>query len=187
MTTPKNVLECALLTSDVPLKVEELASLIPVNIDVADVMRELRADYEERGITLIETAEGWAVRTRPEHSDLCRKLIGVPRKISRAAMETLAVVALFQPVTRPEIERVRGVSLAKGTLDLLIMLGWVRPGPRRASHGNPMTFLTTNQFLTHFGLNSMNEFPGIAQMRDSGLLNADIEDPTRTPEDEKDV
>ncbi|WP_196223235.1 SMC-Scp complex subunit ScpB [Roseibium sp. RKSG952] len=184
MTSPKNVLECALLMSETPLTKEDLEMLVPVSVNVGDIIRDLRADYEGRGITLIETAEGWAVRTRPEYSDMCRRMVGIPRRVSRAAMETLAVVALFQPVTRPEIERVRGVSLARGTLDLLIMLGWVRPGPRRSSQGNPMTFLTTNDFLTNFGMKSLHEFPGIADMRESGLLNAEVEDPTKVLEQE---
>lgn len=184
MITPKNVLECALLSSQAPLSLEELAELVPVNVNLPEVLRGLAADYDGRSISVVEAAGGWTIRTDPEHSDLCRKMKGLPRRLSRAAIETLSVVALFGPVTRTEIERVRGVSLAKGTLDLLVMLGWVRPGPRRQTQGNPMTFLTTDEFLNHFGMKSLDEFPGIADMREKGLLNVDVEDPTKVLEED---
>lgn len=169
--TPAMMVEAILLTSRDPLSVEEIAARLPVRVDVRAVLGELSQDYDGRGISLIETVGGWCIRTRPEDSDLCRRLLPRPLRLTKAAMETLAVIACFQPVTRSEIERVRGVSLAKGTMDMLVWAELVRPGPRRQSPGNPMTFLTTDKFLRQFDLRSVEDLPGLEEMREAGLLS----------------
>jgi Predicted transcriptional regulator containing the HTH domain len=151
----------------------EILERIPYSVDVADVIARLNEEYEKRSISIIEVQPGkYAVRTRPEMSDLCRTMMPRSYRMSPAAMQTLSVIAYFQPVTRPEIERIRGVALSKGTLDILIFTGWVRPGPRRATPGNPMTFVTTDAFLHHFNLKSLDELPDIGQLRNDGLLDA---------------
>lgn len=171
--TPRDesLVEAILLSSPDPVPLRELEERLPPGIDVPACLAKLAEEYEGRGIMLSEVAGGWTARTRPEKSGLCRSMLPKPPRISRAAMETLAVIALFQPVTRPEIERIRGVALARGTLDLLIWAGWVRPGARRAAPGNPLTFVTTDAFLRHFSLSSRDEIPGIERMREEGLLD----------------
>jgi len=168
--TPPMMVEAILLTSRDPLTPDDIAARLPVKVDVRAVLAELAEAYEDRSISLVETVGGWCVRTRPEHSDLCRRILPRPLRLTKAAMETLAVIAYFQPITRSEIERVRGVSLAKGTMDMLVWAELVRPGPRRQTPGNPMTFLTTDKFLRQFDIRSVEELPGLAEMRDAGLL-----------------
>jgi len=164
------LVEAILLTSTEPLALGDIADRLPDGMDVRSALRELAEAYDTRSIMLVEVAGGWCIRTRPEHSDLCRRILPRPLRLSKAALETLAVIAYFQPVTRPEIERIRGVSLAKGTIDMLVWAGLVRPGPRRQTPGNPMTFLTTDAFLRQFDLRSLDDLPGIDEMRSSGLL-----------------
>jgi len=172
----EQLLETILLTASRPLKLDEIASRMPEGADTGTALERLMADYDKRSLTITETPEGWAVRTRAEHSDLCRKLLPKIPRLSKAALETLAVIACFQPVTRSEIEKVRGVALAKGTLDLLVWLGWVRPGERRNTPGNPLTFVTTDVFLTHFSLSSLSELPGHGEIRSMAAL-ADLSAP----------
>lgn len=185
--TPSMMVEAILLTSRDPLPITEISARLPHACDVRAALADLAQDYEGRSLLLVEVAGGWTVRTRPEHSDLCRKLLPRQIRLTRAAMETLAVIAYFQPVTRPEIERVRGVSLAKGTLDMLIWAGLVRPGPRRKTNGNPMTFLTTDAFLSQFDVGSLDRLPGLEEMRSDGLLGEIGESALPTPEDALDV
>jgi len=171
--TASMMVEAILLTSRDPLTIDDIAERLPVRADVRASLAELAEAYEGRSISVIETAGGWCVRTRPEHSDLCRKILPRPLRLTRAALETLTVIAYFQPITRSEIERVRGVSLAKGTMDMLVWAGLVRPGPRRQTPGTPMTFLTTDAFLRQFDIRSLDDLPGIGEMREAGLL-ADV-------------
>lgn len=168
----ESLVEAILLSSPLPVPLADLAERLPPGVDVTACLAKLSEDYEGRGLTLVEAAGGWTARTRPEASELCRAMLPKPQRVSKTAMETLAVIAAFQPVTRPEIERVRGVALARGTLDILMLVGWVRPGPRRASPGNPLTFVTTDAFLRHFSIASPEELPGIERMREEGLLDA---------------
>ncbi len=150
----------------------EILGRLPYHADVREVVASLNADYAGRSISIVEVLPGkFAVRTRPEASDLCRTMMPRAYRMSPAAMQTLSVIAYLQPVTRAEIERVRGVALSKGTLDILIFTGWVRPGPRRASPGNPMTFVTTDAFLCHFNLRSLDDLPDIVRLREEGLLD----------------
>lgn len=167
------LVEMILLGSGRAMTEHEIAERMPWPLDVRSVVDRLCADYEDRGVQIVEVEPSrWAIRTRPDDSDLCRKLLRRPLKMSPAAMQTLSVIAYFQPVTRADIERIRGVSLSKGTLDVLLYAGWVKPGPRRASPGNPMTFLTTAGFLHQFNLRSLDDLPDAGRLRDDGLLDA---------------
>jgi segregation and condensation protein B len=151
---------------------DEMLARLPFHADIPSVLETLTRQYEDRGFMLVEVQPGrHAIRTRPESSDLCRMLMPRTYRMSPAAMQTLAVIAYCQPVTRGEIERVRGVALSKGTLDILIFAGWVRPGPRRAAPGNPMTFVTTDAFLHHFNLRELDDLPEIVRLREEGLLD----------------
>lgn len=167
------LVELMLIGGGRAMTVAEILDRLPYHADIPEVIEALNADYEGRSISIVEVQPGkYAARTRPELSDLCRTMMPRTYRMSPAAMQTLSVIAYFQPVTRAEIERVRGVALSKGTLDILIFAGWVRPGPRRASPGNPMTFVTTDAFLQHFNLRSLDDLPDIGQLREEGLLDA---------------
>ena len=164
------LVEALLFASPEPLSEEELARRLGEDIDIAGLLRELSGTYAERGINLVRLAGGWTFRTAPDLAPNLRSERAVPRKLSRAAVETLAIIAYHQPVTRAEIEAIRGVALARGTLDRLLEAGWVRPRGRRESPGRPLTWATTPAFLAHFGLDGLNELPGIEELRAAGLL-----------------
>jgi segregation and condensation protein B len=164
------LVEALLFASPEPLSEEELARRLGEDIDLAGLLRELSGTYAERGINLVRLAGGWTFRTAPDLAPNLRSERAVPRKLSRAAIETLAIIAYHQPVTRAEIEAIRGVALARGTLDRLLEAGWVRPRGRRESPGRPLTWATTPAFLAHFGLDGLNELPGIEELRAAGLL-----------------
>jgi len=165
------IVEAVLLTADKPLTIDEIQQRIARKLDVKSALATLEHDYAERSIALIDTGHGWCIRTHPENSDLCRKLLPQQFRLTKAAMETLSVIAYFQPITRSEIETVRGVSLGKGTMDMLIWSGLVRPGPRRQTAGLPMTFLTTDMFLERFDLRSIDDLPGLEELKNAGVLN----------------
>jgi segregation and condensation protein B len=139
--------------------------------DVGEVLRELAARYDGHGVNLVRLAGGWAFRTAPDLAPHLRIERPVARKLSRAAVETLAVIAYHQPVTRAEIEEIRGVALGKGTLDTLMEAGWVRPKGRRMTPGRPLLWVTTKGFLTHFGLDSLADLPAAEELRGAGLLD----------------
>ena len=169
------MVELMLIGGGRTLTAQEIASRLPYPVPVDEVVAQINDDYRARGIQIVRVAGGgYAARTRPEFSDLCRTHITRPYRLSPAGMQTLAVIAYFQPVTRAEIERIRGVSLSKGTLDLLILTGWVRPGPRRQSPGSPMTFVTTQAFLDHFNLDGVEALPDMERLRSEGLLDASL-------------
>lgn len=168
----ESIVEMLLLTSGGPVPLEDIEARLPPGADAAACLARLSSDYASRSLAVVEVPGGWTVRTRPEHSGLCRDMLAKPPRISRAAIETLAVIAYFQPVTRPEIERIRGVALSKGTLDILIWAGWVRPGARRQAPGSPLTFVTTEAFLRQYAFGSLEDLPGIARLREDGLLDA---------------
>lgn len=168
-----SLIELVLLGSGRAMTSSEIAERMPWGVDVRAAVAALAEEYEGRGLQVVEVEpDKWAVRTRPEDSDLCRRLLPRPLRMSPAAMQTLAVIAYFQPVTRADIERIRGVSLSKGTLDVLVYCGWVKPGPRRAAPGNPMTFLTTEAFLHQFNLASLDDLPDASRLREEGVLDA---------------
>ena len=165
------LLEALLFASAEPLDEKTLAARLPQGADVKAALEQLRADYASRGVNLLRVAGKWAFRTAPDLSWLLTKDSVVPRKLSRAAIETLAIVAYHQPVTRAEVEEIRGISAAKGTLDVLLETGWVRPRGRRKAPGRPVTYGTTETFLSHFGLEALDDLPGLDELKGSGLLD----------------
>ena len=171
LSDPLRLLEALLFASPAPLSDAELVERLGLEVDIAALLQELAANYAERGINLVQLAGGWTFRTAPDLAPFLVSERSVSRKLSRAAVETLAIIAYHQPVTRAEIEAIRGVALARGTLDRLLESGWVQPRGRRDSPGRPLTWATTPTFLAHFGLNDVTELPGIDELRATGLLD----------------
>ncbi|HHW33512.1 MAG TPA: SMC-Scp complex subunit ScpB [Paracoccus solventivorans] len=177
MSTPppedqqERMVEALLFASAEPLGVRDLARRLPVGCDAAEALRRLRARYAGRGVELVRVGDAWAFRTAADLGFLMQEQVVETRRLSRAATETLAIVAYHQPVTRAEIEEIRGVSVSRGTLDQLIEMGWVRLGRRRQTPGRPVTFVVTEAFLDHFGLASVGDLPGLAELRAAGLLD----------------
>ncbi len=170
MNEQLRLIEALLFAAPEPLSETELALRLG-DADIPSLLRELAETYAERGVNLVGLAGGWTFRTAPDLAAALRSEREVPRRLSRAAVETLAVIAYHQPVTRAAIEALRGVGLARGTLDRLLESGWVQPRGRRESPGRPLNWVTTPQFLAHFGLESLKELPGVDELRQSGLLD----------------
>jgi len=166
------LLEAILFAAAEPLAEKDLAARLPEGTDVGALLRTLAGQYAARGVTLVRRGGTWAFRTAPDLAEALTVETVEARKLSRAAVETLAIVAYHQPVTRAEIEEIRGVGLSKGTLDVLLEAGWIRPRGRRQTPGRPLTWGTSDAFLDHFGLESLKDLPGIAEMRAAGLLDA---------------
>jgi len=166
----QRIVEALLFAAAEPVREEALAARLGEEADVAGLLGELAQFYAERGVNLVRLGGGWAFRTAPDLASLLVTERAVTRKLSRAAVETLAIVAYHQPVTRAEIEAIRGVAVAQGTLDRLLEAGWVQPKGRRDTPGRPLTWVTTPAFLAHFGLDSLKDLPGIDELRASGLL-----------------
>ena len=164
-------LEAALFAAEAPLRVEALAEVLGTAEGLESALARLAADYAGRGVNLLEHGGRWQFRTAPDLAHLLRRTRAEPRRLSRAATETLAIIAYQEPVSRAEIEAIRGVAVARGTLDVLIEAGWVRPAGRRETPGRPLTYATTPDFLTHFGLASRRDLPGIDELRAAGLLD----------------
>jgi segregation and condensation protein B len=174
MTAPadqQRILEALLFAAPAPLSEAELAERLGAEADITGLLHELAESYAERGINLVRLAGGWTFRTAPDLAPFLVSERPVSRKLSRAAVETLAIIAYHQPVTRAEIEAIRGVALARGTLDRLLEIGWVRPRGRRDSPGRPLNWATTPAFLAHFGLDDLTELPGLDELRAAGLLD----------------
>ena len=167
----KRVLEALLFASAEPLAPKDIHERMPDGADVGGLLSVLREDYAARGVNLIEVDGHWAFRTASDLAESLQIERTASRKLSRAAMETLAIIAYHQPVTRAEIENIRGVSTHKGTLDALMEAGWVKPGRRRETPGRPLTWMSTTAFLDHFGLESMMDLPGLDDLKASGLLD----------------
>ena len=163
--------EAILFAAEQPLTESEIGGLLPEGAAVELLLGELAASYEPRGVNLVERGGRWHFQTAPDLAHLLRPAREEVRKLSRAALETLAIVAYHEPVTRAQIEDLRGVSISKGTLDVLMEAGWVRPAGRRESPGRPLLFATTPAFLAHFGLGSRRDLPGIADLKAAGLLD----------------
>ncbi|MFN3671454.1 MAG: SMC-Scp complex subunit ScpB [Bosea sp. (in: a-proteobacteria)] len=164
------VAEALLFASARPLTAEDLARSIPSGIDVQQLIARLMAHYAPRGVTLQAVAGGYAFRTAPDLGYLLAAEAEPPRRLSRAALEVLSIIAYHQPVTRAEIEEIRGVATARGTLDILLEAGWVRLRGRRRSPGRPVTFGTTPGFLEHFGLDRIDDLPGLEELKGAGLI-----------------
>jgi segregation and condensation protein B len=163
--------EATLFAADEPLSVEDIAAYVGSGIDVNAVLAELEAHYAGRGVELVERGRRWHFQTAADLAHILRREKEESRKLSRAAVETLAIIAYHEPVSRAEIEAIRGVQISKGTLDVLMEAGWVRPAGRREVPGRPLTFATTQEFLTHFGLTSRRDLPGIDDLKAAGLLD----------------
>ena len=165
------LVEALLFAAAAPLDEEALARHLDDMADIPELLGELAERYDGRGVNLVRLAGGWAFSTAPDLASKLRIERPVVRKLSRAAVETLAVIAYHQPVTRAEIEEIRGVALAKGTIDTLMEAGWVHPKGRRAAPGRPLLWVTTPGFLAHFGLDSLSELPNLDELRSTGLLD----------------
>lgn len=166
------LLEAILFASAEPLAERQLAERLPAGSDVRRLLKMLADDYAARGVNLVQAGGTWAFATAPDLADALALERRVEKKLSRAAIETLAIVAYHQPVTRGEIEEIRGVQLSKGTLDVLFEQGWIAPRGRREVPGRPMTWGTTDAFLRQFSLASLADLPGIEELRTAGLLDA---------------
>jgi segregation and condensation protein B len=165
------LLEAMLFAASEPLSEKDLAARLPQGTNVADALKRLQQDYASRGVNLVRIAGKWTFRTAGDLSWLLSKETVETRKLSRAAIETLAIIAYHQPVTRTEIEDIRGVSTSKGSIDVLLETGWIKPRGRRKVPGRPLTFGTTEAFLSHFGLDAVGDLPGLDELKGSGLLD----------------
>ena len=167
----ERMVEAILFASAEPVTVAELAARMPHGCDPAEALAYLRRRYEGRGVRLVKVGDAWAFRTAPDLGHLMRKEVVEQRKLSRAAIETLAIIAYHQPVTRAEIEEIRGVAVSRGTIDQLLEMEWIRFGRRRMTPGRPVTFVVTESFLDHFALESARDLPGLKDLREAGLLD----------------
>ena len=165
------ILEALLFASDTPLRAVDMAPYLGEGVNVDGLLLQLQAQYEGRGVNLVRRGDGWAFRTAEDLGFLLRREEHETRPLSRAALETLSIIAYHQPATRAEIEEVRGVATGKGTLDLLMEAGWVKMRGRRRTPGRPVTYGTTDAFLDHFGLESLSDLPGLDELKGAGLLS----------------
>ena len=171
MGEQERMVEAILFASAEPVTLAELQARMPHGADPAEALVYLKKRYEGRGVNLIRVGDAYAYRTAPDLGFLMRRETVEVRKLSRAAIETLAIVAYHQPVTRAEIEEIRGVAVSRGTVDQLLELDWIRLGRRRMTPGRPVTFVVTETFLDHFGLESARDLPGLKELRAAGLLD----------------
>jgi len=163
--------EATLFASDSPMTMEQIRAYVGEDVDVADALSKLEQQYQGRGIELVKRGKTWHFQTAADLAHLLRREREESRKLSRAAVETLAIIAYHESVSRAEIEAIRGVQISKGTLDVLMEAGWVRPAGRREVPGRPLVYATTVEFLTHFGLATRRDLPGIADLKAAGLLD----------------
>jgi segregation and condensation protein B len=163
--------EATLFASAEPLSAAEIAEHVGPDVDVSEALSILEQHYRGRGVELVERGRRWHFQTAPDLAHILRREREDARKLSRAAVETLAIIAYHEPVSRAEIEAIRGVQISKGTLDVLMEAGWIRPAGRREVPGRPLTYATTVGFLTHFGLRSRRDLPGLDDLKAAGLLD----------------
>jgi segregation and condensation protein B len=172
------VVEALLFAASEPLDLGTISQRLPTDVDVTVVLAALSEDYRGRGVEPVQVNGKWLFRTAPDLADTLAEYRVTPRKLSRAAVETLSIIAYHQPITRAEIEELRGVAVSKGTMDVLMETTWVRPRGRRQTPGRPVTYGTTDDFLIHFGLTNLNDLPGIDELKATGLLSAQPKDPS---------
>ena len=191
MGEQERMVEAMLFASAQPVSLRDLSDRLPHGADAAEAVARLRRRYEGRGIELARVGETFAFRTAPDLSFLMQTETVETRRLSRAATETLAIIAYHQPVTRAEIEEIRGVATSRGTLDQLIELEWVKIGRRRMTPGRPVTFVVTDGFLDHFGLETARDLPGLSELRAAGLLDnrppSDLSVPLVRDEEDDDI
>jgi segregation and condensation protein B len=168
------ILEALLFAAEGPLDEKVLAKRLPAGVDVRALLTQLQKEYAPRGVNLVRVAGKWTLRTASDLAWLLTHEATVTRKLSRAAIETLAIVAYHQPVTRAEIEDIRGVTTSKGTLDVLLETGWIRLRGRRKAPGRPVTYGTNEAFLSHFGLEALNDLPGLDELKGAGLIEPSL-------------
>ena len=171
MGEQERMVEAILFATAEPMSMRELESRLPHGCDAAEALTRVRKRYEGRGVHIVKVGDAWALRTAADLGYLMQKETVETRKLSRAAIETLAIIAYHQPVTRAEIEEIRGVSVSRGTIDQLIEMEWIRFGRRKMTPGRPVTFVVTQEFLDHFGLESARDLPGLKELRAAGLLD----------------
>ncbi len=172
MAEQEHMIEAILFATSEPVTLRELESRMPHGCDAGEAMVHLRKRYEGRGVQVVKIGDGYAIRTASDLGFLMQKETVEVRKLSRAAIETLAIIAYHQPVTRAEIEEIRGVSVSRGTVDQLLEMEWIRFGRRKMTPGRPVTFVVTQGFLDHFGLESARDLPGLKELRSAGLLES---------------
>ncbi len=163
--------EATLFAAETPMTVEQIRGYVGDAIDVPDALKRLEEQYSGHGIELVQRGKTWHFQTAADLAHLLRREREESRKLSRAAVETLAIIAYHEPVSRAEIEAIRGVQISKGTLDVLMEAGWVRPAGRREVPGRPLIYATTAEFLAHFGLTNRRDLPGLADLKAAGLLD----------------
>ncbi len=168
------VIEAILFAAEAPVDVAKLQAFLPEGTDAEALLKDLAANYANRGVNLVQIAGKWSLRTAEDLSFVLRRETVEQKRLSKAALETLAIVAYHQPVTRAEIEEIRGVAISKGTLDILMEIGWVKMRGRRRAPGRPVTYGTTTEFLSHFGLNEVGDLPGVQELKGAGLLDASL-------------
>ena len=166
------LLEALLFAASEPLDEKALAKRMPEGVDVREALKSLQLEYAPRGVNLVRVANKWTFRTAGDLSWLMTRESTETRRLSRAAIEVLAIIAYHQPVTRAEIEEIRGVVTSKGTLDVLLETGWIRPRGRRKTPGRPLTFGTTEAFLSQFSLEALGDLPGLEELKGTGLLDS---------------
>ncbi|MEO9169265.1 MAG: SMC-Scp complex subunit ScpB [Aestuariivirga sp.] len=168
------IIEAMLFAAAEPLSLEAFGEFLPKDVDVNALISDLAANYENRGVNIVQVAGKFALRTAPDMGSLLRREKIEQKRLTKAALETLSIVAYHQPVTRAEIEDIRGVAISKGTLDNLLEIGWVKMRGRRKTPGRPVTYGTTEAFLSHFGLNELTDLPGLQELKAAGLLDANV-------------
>jgi len=168
------ILEALLFAAEAPLDEKILSARLPAGVDVHALLTQLQRDYASRGVNLVRIGNKWTLRTASDLAWLLTHEAVVTRKLSRAAIETLAIVAYHQPVTRAEIEEIRGVTTSKGTLDVLLETGWIRLRGRRKAPGRPVTYGTSEAFLSHFGLEGLTDLPGLDELKGAGLIEPSV-------------
>ena len=171
----KKIIEAFLFAADEPLDLETLESKVEKNSEVLKILEELQVEYKDRGINLIKLANKWSFRTSIDLVDQLREEVTSQKKLSKAAIETLAIIAYHQPVTRSEIEEIRGVSFSTGTMEVLFELGWVKPAGRKDIPGKPLAYGTSEKFLSHFNLNSLEDLPNSEELMAAGLIDSRVD------------
>lgn len=171
----KKIIEAFLFAADEPLDLETLQSKVEKNSEVLKILEELQVEYKDRGINLIKLANKWSFRTSIDLAHQLREEVTSQKKLSKAAIETLAIIAYHQPVTRSEIEEIRGVSFSTGTMEVLFELGWVKPAGRKDIPGKPLAYGTSEKFLSHFNLNSLEDLPNSEELMAAGLIDSRVD------------